>query len=894
MAASLVELASWSHTHTHSMPMTPPHTDRLQPTTTTANAYPPHSSSSMAVARQGQLLTPPDDEPMSDVVDNKESDAPLAWAHDWLHVSRTRPESAALVAEKTCEMICYLWFAPSSSSAASSPPNALQLTASPTFVAFTQKLLETTQVSQSVIVLALHYIHRLRLAATPSSASSSSSPSTSSTAPTPTPAPPQPGSEFRVAVAALLLANKFLDDNTYTNATWASVSGIPLTQINVMEHEFLVGCGWNMYVSEDTYLDWGRLLRGLVGARRAQVGRWQHRRRDVPRSTTTTTRKGLAAAARRRSVSPTPRRALPPPPVYVPPPSEDVEMTNGEEGHVGSKRRAAAAFSPVSYHPPALQHTWPVYSSAAPYAEYTPPSHAQRPAPTLVIPQAHSSSFHPSSSAASSASTNSYSNPHSAAPYYAPQPSLNTPLERFGALSLSSSSSAPRPRTPSPRPFFSTAYSTPASSSSTRRSTRTPSPQRPLPFLSAGTNGRRVRPVSYAGNSATAAWAEHARVSPVPAPTYVTAVYRPPVVYDYVPPAPSTIVQYPPQPPFRGPAPPPLPPVQQQQQSPVKIVQPQPKQPAQQLAARWEYSDSFSAQQAKSQDDLYFYQLAASPVSSASSGSDDDEREEGEEGRCECDQCRWEDGEEVDDDDEGSEDGEDEDEEEDASSACSDHGYGDEDGDEPMYAPPPVSYPNASAHRHRQQQQQAAEARVDALRRARLRCVPAPTPAPALSMSTTYPRPLHPSIPAQLDYAGYSQQPFLTSSSSSSSRWGVQSARTSPVRTSGVSIPQSSSSQWTPPRGYAYAYAQQQREEEWTPPRLPRFAEFERLSTGSAMTMPCPPPPPASLPPPTATMTQESKTHPPAPRRAVFANAGPPGVSGYVYAWGYPASASAY
>jgi hypothetical protein len=48
------------------------------------------------------------------------------------------------------------------------------------------------QVSQSVIVLALHYIHRLRQrnAGTPA----------------------QPGSEFRVAVAGLMMANKFLDE----------------------------------------------------------------------------------------------------------------------------------------------------------------------------------------------------------------------------------------------------------------------------------------------------------------------------------------------------------------------------------------------------------------------------------------------------------------------------------------------------------------------------------------------------------------------------------------------------------------------------------------------------------------------------------------------------------
>ncbi|KAJ7742046.1 hypothetical protein B0H16DRAFT_1890351 [Mycena metata] len=51
--------------------------------------------------------------------------------------------------------------------------------------------------------------------------------------------PAQPGSEFRVAVAGLLMGNKHLDDNTFTNATWAAVSLIQLAQIK-MEREFFV------------------------------------------------------------------------------------------------------------------------------------------------------------------------------------------------------------------------------------------------------------------------------------------------------------------------------------------------------------------------------------------------------------------------------------------------------------------------------------------------------------------------------------------------------------------------------------------------------------------------------------------------------------------------------
>jgi hypothetical protein len=123
---------------------------------------------------------------------------------DWFDDSLKR--SPHYIAEKTCEMICYLWFSSSLSNPSiprqtHSPPyspefpaatSTLQLSASPAFVSFMQKLLETTQVSQSVIVLSLHYIWRLK----------ERNHFTASLS----------GSEFRIAVAALMMANKFLDE----------------------------------------------------------------------------------------------------------------------------------------------------------------------------------------------------------------------------------------------------------------------------------------------------------------------------------------------------------------------------------------------------------------------------------------------------------------------------------------------------------------------------------------------------------------------------------------------------------------------------------------------------------------------------------------------------------
>jgi hypothetical protein len=123
-------------------------------------------------------------------------DAPV----DWLDMKRTR--SAQSIAERTCEMVCYLWFgqfAPSQSSSTTEfirlPPSQLQMVPSSAFVEFMRKLLETTQLSQSVIVLSLHYIYKLRGLCNISGAAA--------------------GSEYRVAVAGLMMANKFLDESVF-------------------------------------------------------------------------------------------------------------------------------------------------------------------------------------------------------------------------------------------------------------------------------------------------------------------------------------------------------------------------------------------------------------------------------------------------------------------------------------------------------------------------------------------------------------------------------------------------------------------------------------------------------------------------------------------------------
>ena len=52
---------------------------------------------------------------------------------------------------------------------------------------------------------------------------------------------------------ALMLANKILDDHTYTNKTWSEVSGLPVQALNEAEMEFLEGLDFSLHVSQTTF-----------------------------------------------------------------------------------------------------------------------------------------------------------------------------------------------------------------------------------------------------------------------------------------------------------------------------------------------------------------------------------------------------------------------------------------------------------------------------------------------------------------------------------------------------------------------------------------------------------------------------------------------------------------
>ncbi|KAI9273193.1 cyclin-domain-containing protein, partial [Helicostylum pulchrum] len=104
------------------------------------------------------------------------------------------------------------------------------------FKKFCKQILSATQLSESVILLSLKYIAML-LQNNPSIQGAD-------------------GSEYRLFTVALMLANKFLDDNTFTNKTWSEVSGMKVTDLNIMELEFLDVLRFKLFIRNDEYERW--------------------------------------------------------------------------------------------------------------------------------------------------------------------------------------------------------------------------------------------------------------------------------------------------------------------------------------------------------------------------------------------------------------------------------------------------------------------------------------------------------------------------------------------------------------------------------------------------------------------------------------------------------------
>jgi len=64
----------------------------------------------------------------------------------------------------------------------------------------------------------------------------------------------------RMFLAAIVVASKFLQDRTYSNRTWAKITGLPPREIEQLERVFLHTIQYNLYVDEAQWAAWTRDL----------------------------------------------------------------------------------------------------------------------------------------------------------------------------------------------------------------------------------------------------------------------------------------------------------------------------------------------------------------------------------------------------------------------------------------------------------------------------------------------------------------------------------------------------------------------------------------------------------------------------------------------------------
>ncbi|KAL0931480.1 cyclin-related 2 [Colletotrichum truncatum] len=164
-----------------------------------------------------------------------------------LHIPSCINPKGGNLADFAAQITCLFWFESMDTLRAaekirSRPSNAPvarlteYATPFPQFKKWAYSVLSTTQVTQNVILLALLFVYRLK----------TTNPVVKG----------RSGSEYRLLTVALMLGNKFLDDNTYTNKTWAEVSGISVQEIHVMEVEFLSNMRYSLLATKEEWEEW--------------------------------------------------------------------------------------------------------------------------------------------------------------------------------------------------------------------------------------------------------------------------------------------------------------------------------------------------------------------------------------------------------------------------------------------------------------------------------------------------------------------------------------------------------------------------------------------------------------------------------------------------------------
>ncbi|KAI9482210.1 hypothetical protein LPJ78_001121 [Coemansia sp. RSA 989] len=115
------------------------------------------------------------------------------------------------------------------------------------FQSFCYELLRSTQIAMPIVVLALLYVHKFKQRYPGLHGGN--------------------GSEYRMFVVALMLASKYLEDNTFTTQTWSEVSHLPARELAIMQREFLLALDHRLHVPDSEYNAWITRLQKIVSSK---------------------------------------------------------------------------------------------------------------------------------------------------------------------------------------------------------------------------------------------------------------------------------------------------------------------------------------------------------------------------------------------------------------------------------------------------------------------------------------------------------------------------------------------------------------------------------------------------------------------------------------------------
>jgi len=104
------------------------------------------------------------------------------------------------------------------------------------FQDFCEKILGATETSYSLCLCALKLIDRLRVRNSDVSGSD--------------------GFEYRIFIAAYIIAYKFFTERSINNKAWEPICGMDVSQINVMEIEMLFGISFNVNITSEEFIEW--------------------------------------------------------------------------------------------------------------------------------------------------------------------------------------------------------------------------------------------------------------------------------------------------------------------------------------------------------------------------------------------------------------------------------------------------------------------------------------------------------------------------------------------------------------------------------------------------------------------------------------------------------------